>query len=250
MADLAVTTLTDYRVFEPRYLCTGCGLDLNEFDENTPPSGCKHDLFEAENCRHYLPNRPDDHGIPAISCLRAPGHESADRMAGGALVDIPQRYVYHSPDGFEWGYGGSGPSDLALNILALFVPAPEAWRLHHDYTWDVIAKLPREGGVITAQSVRRWIDKQWAAGHAKITIESTEQILEFSVRGPGGVPGPVGQGRLWTGLTERGVPVQLLVVRVAVANDPPANLRQFEEELQETPAPAPPVVDFPLRMVL
>lgn len=24
----------------------------------------------------------------------------------------------HSPDGFEWGYGGSGPSQLALAILA------------------------------------------------------------------------------------------------------------------------------------
>ena len=27
---------------------------------------------------------------------------------------------YHSPDGFEWGYGGSGPADLALAILVDF----------------------------------------------------------------------------------------------------------------------------------
>ena len=26
--------------------------------------------------------------------------------------------VRHSPDGFEWGYMGSGPSDLALSILS------------------------------------------------------------------------------------------------------------------------------------
>lgn len=84
----------------------------------------------------------------------------------------------------------------------------------------------------------------------KAEIESTEQILEFSVTGPGGAPGPVGKGRLWTGLTERGVPIQLLIVRVAVANDNPANLAQFEQELQETPAPAPPVMAFPLRMIL
>ena len=25
---------------------------------------------------------------------------------------------YHSPDGFEWSYGGSGPADLALSMLA------------------------------------------------------------------------------------------------------------------------------------
>jgi hypothetical protein len=28
-----------------------------------------------------------------------------------------QKIVNHSPDGFNWGYGGSGPSQLALSIL-------------------------------------------------------------------------------------------------------------------------------------
>lgn len=85
----------------------------------------------------------------------------------------------------------------------------------------------------------------------KATIESTEQILEFSVQGAGGVPGPVGKGRLWVGTSERGVPVQMLVVRVAV----PTGIAQehtetFQRELQETPAPIPEIVAFPLRMVL
>ena len=51
------------------------------------------------------------------------------RAAGGAFVDVefadlrralPLRLDLqnHSPDGFEWGYGGSGPSQLALAILA------------------------------------------------------------------------------------------------------------------------------------
>ena len=55
----------------------------------------------------------------------------------------------HSPDGFEMGYGGSGPSDLALTILCDFFgvkATPEAfqsgemndgqklaWELHHDF---------------------------------------------------------------------------------------------------------------------
>jgi hypothetical protein len=36
---------------------------------------------------------------------------------GRACVNIPHSIIYHSPCGFEWGYGGSGPADLALNIL-------------------------------------------------------------------------------------------------------------------------------------
>ncbi len=36
------------------------------------------------------------------------------------LTHIP----YHSPDGFEWGYAGSGPADLALAILADYFEEP------------------------------------------------------------------------------------------------------------------------------
>lgn len=38
------------------------------------------------------------------------------REAGSAIVEgISQEWV--SPSGFEWGCDGSGPADLALNIL-------------------------------------------------------------------------------------------------------------------------------------
>jgi len=76
---------------------------------------------------------------------------------GYAQVNVPHNLVHHSPTGFEWGYGGSGPADLALNILALFVPVQDAMRLHQQYKWDLIASFPREGGVITSASVREWI---------------------------------------------------------------------------------------------
>lgn len=48
------------------------------------------------------------------------------KRSGGRDVTViddgggrPLRHVNrHSPDGFEWGYSGSGPADLALSILA------------------------------------------------------------------------------------------------------------------------------------
>lgn len=77
----------------------------------------------------------------------------------GAHANIPQQLVYHSPDGFEWGYGGSGPADLALNILALFVPPYWAWRMHQDFKWHQLAPLSREGPhTIEAEVVWKWID--------------------------------------------------------------------------------------------
>ena len=48
----------------------------------------------------------------------------------GPLVTVdfrPLRHViFHSPTGFSWGYGGSGPADLALSILGDHLDCAEA----------------------------------------------------------------------------------------------------------------------------
>jgi hypothetical protein len=51
-----------------------------------------------------------------IVCRRAP------EDAFVVTFNIPCRH--HSPTGMEFGYGGSGPADFALNILAIFIPTP------------------------------------------------------------------------------------------------------------------------------
>lgn len=111
---------------------------------------------EYVNTRYLLPGA---HAVADIHLVRTPGTEGG---AGGAMADIPQRFVVHSPTGFEWGYGGSGPADLALNILGLFVPPPEAWRLHQHYKRDIIAGLAPNGPhTIPAGSVIAWIVGRW-----------------------------------------------------------------------------------------
>lgn len=113
---------------------------------------------------------------------------------GTAVCSIPQRHIHHSPTGFEFGYGGSGPADLALNILALAIgPAPDpgpepdeesspeawetwaeldaqrvklwdgssvhvdAWDLHEPFKWELIAGMSREGGTIAGAVIEAWI---------------------------------------------------------------------------------------------
>jgi hypothetical protein len=50
----------------------------------------------------------------------------------------------HSPTGFNWGYGGSGPAQLALALLLAAGVAPEhASDLHQRFKWEVIAPLPQ-----------------------------------------------------------------------------------------------------------
>lgn len=51
-----------------------------------------------------------------------------------------QSIFNHSPDGFNWGYGGSGPAQLALAIcLELFGSANG----YQDFKWAIVANLPK-----------------------------------------------------------------------------------------------------------
>jgi len=48
----------------------------------------------------------------------------------------------HSPTGFEWGYGGSGPAQLALAILAEHLGNDDAAViLYQDFKWACIAQI-------------------------------------------------------------------------------------------------------------
>ena len=44
------------------------------------------------------------------------GFEAEDSQYRPICDSLPHEII-HSPGGFEWGYGGSGPADLAFNIL-------------------------------------------------------------------------------------------------------------------------------------
>ena len=60
----------------------------------------------------------------------------------------------HSPTGFEWGYGGSGPAQLALAILADHCGNDQqAFNFHHRFKWAVIAELPRRSWTLTSQEI-------------------------------------------------------------------------------------------------
>lgn len=72
---------------------------------------------------------------------------------------LPQRQEVHShsPDGFSWGYQGSGPAQLALAILCDAIGPVEAVRWHQDFKRDHIASLPADRGwTLPASLVWSW----------------------------------------------------------------------------------------------
>lgn len=82
------------------------------------------------------------------------------RINGYATANVPHIIKYHSPSGFEWGYGGSGPADLALNILYAITGNKEiAMRYHQKFKWEFIAGIPEEGGVIKKNEIIEWLQR-------------------------------------------------------------------------------------------
>jgi len=60
----------------------------------------------------------------------------------------------HSPTGFEWGYGGSGPAQLALAILADHLgDDQEALNFYQRFKWAIIAELPGRGWRLTSLEI-------------------------------------------------------------------------------------------------
>jgi len=75
----------------------------------------------------------------------------------------------HSPTGFEWGYGGSGPAQLALAILADHCRNDEqALNLYQRFKWAVIAELPHRAWTLTSQEIDQVLQ----------TLREREPLLE------------------------------------------------------------------------
>jgi hypothetical protein len=53
----------------------------------------------------------------------------------------------HSPDGFNWGYSGSGPAQLALALIIyaaekMEVSVDDVLQYYQELKWEFVAKLP------------------------------------------------------------------------------------------------------------
>ena len=86
------------------------------------------------------------------------------RVEGLEARDLPWRLDLrnHSPTGLEWGYGGSGPSQLALALLADAVEDDFACQWHQAFKWAVVAGLPYEGWRLSLAEVREWSQRRRA----------------------------------------------------------------------------------------
>jgi len=79
------------------------------------------------------------------------------------LSPVPsQALINHSPDGFNWGYGGSGPAQCALGILLDATCDKDiAMRWYQRFKEEVIAHIPNDKNVeMPLAKVKEWLENK------------------------------------------------------------------------------------------
>lgn len=159
---------------DPRWVAVGIG----------PICASKQAIAEADDGEQPV--------LLNVGSLQDVGLVCERRSDGKLAANIPHLFKWHSPTGFECGYGGSGPADLALNVLALLVPrgsdGAEGWKigdgqvvsataglLHQEFKRDFIATMPRTGGVIPIQTIRAWLAAKRADARFQNRLAITQE---------------------------------------------------------------------------
>ena len=90
---------------------------------NTPTTatlkGCRSEMAHGGNCKVWLDGK-------ALSHAKSLKH------------------VSHSPDGFNWGYGGSGPAQLAYAICHELYGKDIAHRVYQDFKWRFLVAIEED----------------------------------------------------------------------------------------------------------
>jgi hypothetical protein len=93
---------------------------------------------------------------------------TTDDLGTPVSVEPLRHHSYHSPTGFEWGYAGSGPAELARCILIDHLDLHERAEeeggnlvlpvSHQSFKFDRIARLARDAPwSISSEQIEEWM---------------------------------------------------------------------------------------------
>lgn len=107
--------------------------------------------FHVEHPKQYTGERTSNGAVVAVVDLKT--HE-------GRPLPVGLQHVRHSPTGFEWGYLGSGPAQLAFAILLDHFGDPAPARVYYQtFKREVIATFQFERWELSTDQIAEVITK-------------------------------------------------------------------------------------------
>lgn len=133
-------------------------IDINSLEQKSQPSYvCLWDPFAG------IPDTPTTESLSSISSVNVyKGIDGHDVTINGKPLSPLNQIINHSPDGFSWGFDGSGPGQLALAIM-VHEFGPELHSHPADYMTfksEVIANFDRQAFSISSLDIENWINKK------------------------------------------------------------------------------------------
>lgn len=83
-----------------------------------------------------------------------------------------KHHIHHSPDGFSWGYLGSGPAELARCILWDHLGHTPHPMLYRKFKRDYVAKWPnKKGWAMNSEAIDAWLHLNRCLPRTAIPLE-------------------------------------------------------------------------------
>lgn len=96
-------------------------------------------------------------GIAREHVLGSPVSQKVYVTESGEKREL-EHHVLHSPDGFAWGYHGSGPAELARCILWDFLGHAPHRALYQKFKVDYVAIFPSEQDwILSEEAIDSWL---------------------------------------------------------------------------------------------
>ncbi|GAB3328315.1 DUF6166 domain-containing protein [Haloplanus salinarum] len=86
----------------------------------------------------------------------APVGQECTVTVDGEPLDLRYDLLSASPAGFEWSYGGSGPAQLAIALLAHAFEDEFAERHYQRFKREVVSELPEERWILRKRNLDAW----------------------------------------------------------------------------------------------
>ena len=92
-----------------------------------------------------------DHTYHGFRNVRGVAHVNVDGRALRLMSPA------HSPTGFEWGYGGSGPAELSRQMLRHHFGTWTHSSVYQPFKREIISNLPSKEWVLTTNDINEWL---------------------------------------------------------------------------------------------
>jgi hypothetical protein len=108
---------------------------------------------------------PYDGGDIFIERLASPTYDDrgqltiATHTCSGIKTNVQRIETRHSPTGFNFGYGGSGPADTALNVCLMFTDKGTANKIHQDFKREFLG-YDGDRLVIPKETILKFIEEK------------------------------------------------------------------------------------------